>query len=462
MAARLDPDGSRFDAARALLERHFGYQDFRAPQTRVVRSVLDGHDTLGVLPTGAGKSVCFQVPALLQDGLTLVISPLLALMADQVDSARRRGLAARSLTSLQDRAAQDVVRAELGRGEVRLLYVAPERGNRLVAELTAAGAQVGLLAVDEAHCIAEWGPDFRPAYRALGRLRKALGWPQAVALTGSATAAGRSDIVRTLGLGRGRAGGYRMHLGSFDRRNLWFGVEAVRDEAARLEALLRHLAAVGGRGIVYGPTRNAVEALARVLRYRGFGAVAYHAGLGKDRRAEVLAGFLADRIPVIAATCAFGMGIDKPDVRLVLHWTMPPTPEAYYQEAGRAGRDGAASRCILLHRAGDGDLPRRELDVTFPPRSLLERVWREPAVAGSLPRNVAASVERLTRELRPDRGPVDWHRIAARRRAAEARIAAVERYAVGRECRRAMLLRYFGEPLIRCSGCDRCGVRTPA
>lgn len=445
------------DEARRLLRHHFGHGDFRPAQRPVIASVLAGRDTLAVLPTGGGKSVCFQVPALVTGGLTLVVSPLIALMQDQVAAAAARGIPAAALHSSVGDAERDAIWRRLTDGSLRLLYVSPERLTRLAPELQDRGITLALLAVDEAHCIAEWGHDFRPSYRALGAARYRLGRPPAVALTGSATPEVRRDIARAL---RFRPGRFDEHLGSFDRANLWFGVVPVASERARLEALVRLLAGDDRMAIVYAPTRSVTEAIARALAQAGHRAAPYHAGLTRERRSRTLEAFLDDRLDVIVATCAFGMGIDKPRIRLVVHWTLPPTPEAYYQEAGRAGRDGDFARCVLLWRAGDAVLHRRQLDVTFPPRALLERLWREGERCPGVAANVRASAERLRHELKPERRAVDWSVVADRRRRAERRIGAVEEYARGPGCRRRALLEYFGERLERCSGCDRCRRRS--
>jgi ATP-dependent DNA helicase RecQ len=447
------------EEARRVLRHHFGHADFRPAQAPVIQSVLAGRDTLAVLPTGGGKSVCFQVPAIVSGGFTLVVSPLIALMHDQVAAAVARGIPAAALHSGVGETERTRIWQALGSGGLRLLYVSPERLTRLAPELQAHGLRPALLAVDEAHCIAEWGHDFRPSYRSLGAARFRLGRPPAVALTGSATAEVRQDIARAL---RYRPGHYDEHLGSFDRANLWFGVVRVPTERERVQALVRLLADDDRMVIVYAPTRSTTEAVAQTLVRAGHRAAPYHAGLTRERRGRTLEAFLDDQLDVIVATCAFGMGIDKPRIRMVVHWTLPATPEAYYQEAGRAGRDGEFARCVLLWRDGDAALHRRQLDVTFPPRAVLEKIWRAGSGCPGVPANVRESAERLRRELHPERGPVDWSSVTERRKRAEGRIAAVEAYAKGRNCRRRVLVGYFGERLERCAGCDRCRHRTVA
>jgi len=451
----------RMVEARSLLLHHFGYSEFRRAQIPVIQSIFEGRDTLAVLPTGGGKSICFQIPALVLGGLSVVVSPLISLMQDQVEAARARGVPAACLNSSLGTAEQESVREAIADGSLRLLYVSPERMDRLSLELGRQGIRPTLLVVDEAHCIAEWGHDFRPSYRRLSKARYHLGQPQAVALTGSATAGVRDEIARALRL----RSGFALHLGSFDRPNLWFGAVQVGSEKERLEALLTLLRGDDAMSIVYAPTRGTTEAVARALSKAGHRAAPYHAGLSKATRAATLDNFLRDHVDIIVATCAFGMGIDKPSVRMVVHWTPPPTPEAYYQEAGRAGRDGEFARCVLLWRAADTDLHRRQLEVTFPRPRLLQRIWHERDGRVGVPRNVLESAERLRRELHPERGPVDWRPIRERRKRAEMRIQAVEDYARESRCRRSRLVEYFGEALARCAGCDRCGLkplRSPA
>lgn len=439
-------------AAQRHLKAAYGYDDFRPLQKRVVESVLAGRDTLAVLPTGGGKSICFQIPALALGGLTIVISPLLALMADQVAALKRREVAAESLNSLLSAEDSAAVMQRLAAGKIQLLYLSPERAERLAPILVEQGIKPTLLAIDEAHCISEWGHDFRPSYRRLAAFREAVGKPQTVALTGSATAQVRDDIATSLSLR-----GHRLILGSFNRTNLWFGVERIHRPSDRLPALLRQLAPRPGIGIVYASTRNSADTIAQRLRFAGHKAVAYHAGLTRERRAELLAQFTAEELEVVVATSAFGMGIDAPRVKLVVHWSMSPTPESYYQEAGRAGRDGNAARCLLLYHPQDTEIHRRQLDVTFPSRKLLEELWRDPAMRRRHPSNVLASADRLAEECGAEPTPADWLRVRRRRQVAERRLEVMNRYAIDNRCRRQALLGYFGEEAKPCGDCDVCG-----
>ncbi|HEX9580431.1 MAG TPA: ATP-dependent DNA helicase RecQ, partial [Gemmatimonadales bacterium] len=335
---------SALEDAVATLQANWGYSAFRSLQRRAVLACLTGRDSLTILPTGGGKSLCYQVPALLLPGLTIVVSPLISLMQDQVAALRRRGIAAAYLSSTQrpdlQRAVWDAVLA----GKIKLLYLAPERLAQLPVRLKQ--VEVSLLAVDEAHCISEWGHDFRPVYRTVGVIRNALGGPPTIAVTGTATPATRDDIIRVLDLRRPAR-----VTGSFDRPNLRFDVRRVPDERTRFQAvvsLLGGIAGTGGSAVVYLPTRNRADGVAAALRRFGFPAAPYHAALPPGARRALLSRFLDGHFRVIAATNAFGMGIDKPDVRLVAHLGVPPRPEAYYQEAGRAGRDGQPARCVLF------------------------------------------------------------------------------------------------------------------
>ena len=338
------------DAARAILEQRFGYARFRTHQLKVLGPLLAGRDVLAVLPTGAGKSLCYQVPALLGRGLTLVVSPLISLMQDQVGALRRRGIAAAYVNSQLDAAQRRTVLDAATRGRLALLYCAPERLASLTHRLVAARTPIALLAIDEAHCITEWGNEFRPVYRRLGVFRSLLGRPPTIALTGSATPAARADILRVL-----RIPDAHLVVTSFDRPNLQFAVQRVQNDRDRFQAIRAAVRAApgGGASIIYTPTRRLTELVTRALLRTSVRAAPYHAGLSAAIRGRVLRAFLADHVTVIVATSAFGMGIDKPDVRRVLHWGPPPTLEAYYQEAGRAGRDGASSECLILWRPQD-------------------------------------------------------------------------------------------------------------
>jgi ATP-dependent DNA helicase RecQ len=387
------------------LKRYFGFTSFRPLQQEIIRSALAGTDVFALLPTGGGKSLCFQLPALLRPGLTVVVSPLIALMKDQVDALQAAGIAA---TFLNSTLAPDESRrrlANLHRGAFVLLYVAPER---LMLSGFLADLQkwnVTLIAVDEAHCISEWGHDFRPEYRQLSQLRPLFPKAPMMALTATATERVRVDIVKLLELRDPRC-----FVASFNRPNLTYRVIAKNKPSSQVLAFLR--ARPRESGIVYCQSRKGVERLAEYLETNGIRARPYHAGLSASERNKNQDLFLRDEIRVICATIAFGMGINKPNVRFVIHHDLPKNVEGYYQETGRAGRDGLPAECVLLFNPGDTVKQMRFIDEK-PPEE--QQIARE--------------------QLRQ-----------------------IVHYAEASVCRRRELLRYFGESFEaeKCGGCDNC------
>jgi ATP-dependent DNA helicase RecQ len=388
------------------LKRHFGFTSFRPLQEEIVRDALAGRDTFALLPTGGGKSLCFQLPALLLPGLTVVVSPLIALMKDQVDALQASGIAATllnsSLSPLESRERQRGLR----RGDYRLLYVAPER--LLLSGFLEDLKQwkVSLIAVDEAHCISEWGHDFRPEYRQLSQLRNLLPTQPMMALTATATERVRQDILTQLHLREPRC-----YVASFNRPNLTYRVAPkIRPAESIVDYVLKR---PQDSGIVYCQSRKGAEALAARLQAEGVRARPYHAGLESADRSRHQELFLRDEVRVICATIAFGMGINKPNVRFVIHHDLPKNIEGYYQETGRAGRDGLPGECVLLFSAGDVIKHRRFIDEKTDPHE---------------------------KEI-------------ARRQ-----LEHVVHYAESGECRRATLLGYFGETWTAgpCGGCDNC------
>jgi ATP-dependent DNA helicase RecQ len=409
------PDAAAPGELTAALKRCFGFDRFRPGQEAIVRDVLSHRDVLALMPTGGGKSLCFQLPALLQPGVTLVVSPLIALMQDQVRQLENNGIPAAFINSSLD--AADIRRRTqaLLRGEYKLLYLAPERlllQEFLEGPLNGLHTGVGINAfvIDEAHCVSEWGHDFRTEYRQLARLRRRHPEVPLLAFTATATARVRSDIIAQLEL-RDPA----VHVASFNRPNLFYRVRA-RDKTSYRELLAQAMS--GGAGIVYCLSRRRVDELAAKLQAEGIRAAPYHAGLDAITRRDTQDAFIRDDLQVIVATIAFGMGIDKPDVRWVVHYDLPRTLEGYYQESGRAGRDGDPAKCTLYFGGADirtaEFLIQQKVDATGAPLENEQRIARQ--------------------QLRQ-----------------------VLQFADSTECRRAVQLRYFGETFCGpCGACDNC------
>lgn len=354
-----------------LLQR-FGLTSFRPGQRDVVDAIAAGHDVMCVMPTGGGKSLCYQLPSLARSGTTIVVSPLIALMKDQVDTLRSLGIAAKLINSTLSVHEQADVMAEMAAGELDLVYVAPERlrNTRFLEACAAAG--VSLLAIDEAHCVSEWGHDFRPDYSRLGRFRKKyLNNVQTIALTATATPLVRDDVIQILGLEKPKT-----FVTGFARTNLRFGVTSSKTDTEKNESLVNFLKQQDGAGIIYAATRKRCEEIAEWLPEQiGRPIGVYHAGLDPGQRRDVQDEFMSGRLSAIVATNAFGMGIDKSDIRFVAHYNMPGSLEAYYQEAGRAGRDGKDSQCQLMFSYSDRYIQEFFIENRYPSRETVKKVY---------------------------------------------------------------------------------------
>lgn len=490
------PDANLLDS---LLARHFGFSTFHPGQREPIHAILSGHDAVVVMPTGAGKSLCFQLPAMALPGITLVVSPLISLMKDQVDSLVDKGIPATCLNSSVSADDTTARFAALRQGRTKLVYVAPERFRNPRFRTLLGEIKVSLLAVDEAHCISQWGHDFRPDYMRLGELTRLLTETRIMALTATATPEVREDIIRQLGLGSAGRSHPQVFVRGFRRHNLRLVVEPCRSHGEKLERIRRILGDFP-TGIIYCSTRKQVERVGQMLHELRIKHLIYHAGLTDEKRTLAQDRFMNGEVPVVVATNAFGMGVDRSDLRFVIHWDIPGSIEAYYQEVGRAGRDGTLSHCELLYNYADVSTQQFFLDGSNPAPDVVLQLWNEVRTllaagpqtctleewseqvltsdnkitvhtcmglferAGLIERSIMAGNRCYTTALS---ATADVARLKAmlpaieeKRQRDQRKLDIMVRYVHSRQCRHGFVLDYFGEPASQpgpCGHCDFCG-----
>jgi len=475
------------DLERALRD-HFGFEQFRPNQREVIEHALARRHALAVLPTGLGKSLCYQLPAQLMSGLTLVISPLIALMQDQVEAMARRGF--KNVTSLNSALSPSEIGRRFGdieRGSYKLVYVAPERCDSPRFQQLVRRTEISLVVIDEAHCISQWGHDFRPHYRTMLARLPELKRATFLALTATATPEVQRDIVAALELPD-----IQRVVADFDRPNLHFETFHIDDRQSKDKKLLDLLSREDGAAIVYASTRKEAATVHQLLESRGFNAALYHAGLDAAKRSEAQRRFLQGDCRVITATVAFGLGIDKPDVRRVIHYNVPGSLENYYQEAGRAGRDGEGAVCTLLYSQSDVRIQRFLLEQSHPEPQTMLQIYcllrnahplavaagdlvtasgkQEIAVNAALQAlyeqkwaQITADGKYLVEKPEVAQPKIEAQSLRERRRRASDRLRSVIAYALDAQCRRAQILGYFGQKFSPpCGGCDVCATTTDA
>ena len=467
-----------------LAQKHFGYDELRPGQEAAIQSVISGHDTLAVMPTGSGKSAIYQIAAIDLPGSTVVISPLIALQKDQVETIADQEIGGAAVVNSavkpDDRAAAF---EQLKSGELEFIFLAPEQFNNPATLEHLQAAHISLLVLDEAHCISEWGHDFRPDFLRLGTVVEALGHPTILALTATASPPVRQEIVERLGMRDPQ-----VIVQGFDRPNIFLAVERFEEEAEKREALLQRVLRAEKPGIIYAATRKRSEEIAAELRDRSVTALAYHAGLKPGERSRVQTAFMNDEMDVIVATTAFGMGIDKPNVRFVFHADISDSVDSYYQEIGRAGRDGEAAKAVLFYNPEDLNLRRffaggGQVDVDQVAQVAVTVHQAEaPLNLKQLQQGTALSQSKITKalsrleevgvvELLPtgevvaaaeaeDFGAALEEAVQAQeqyKQMGRSRLEMIRGYAEVRDCRREFLLNYFGETIAQpCGACDNC------